>query len=116
MLQTTIFWFVWTILRPVESLNDFVLSLCFMLLSPRSLARMYTIGLIALCSLWVPVILYVLDCWMWLETGSGNANYIYFQCLAYNVFLGILLGQFCTASLQRDKALRITTKEQEKTK
>jgi hypothetical protein len=72
---------------------------------------MYTFGVIALCSLWVPVILYVLDCWMWLETGSGNANYIYFQCLAYNAFLGILLGQFCTASLQRDKALRITAKE-----
>jgi hypothetical protein len=51
---------------------------------------------------------------MWLETSSGNANYIYFQCLGYNAFLGILVGQFCSATLQRDKALRMTAKSIEK--
>jgi hypothetical protein len=51
---------------------------------------------------------------MWLETSSGNANYIYFQCLGYNAFLGILIGQFCSATLQRDKALRMTAKSIEK--
>jgi phosphatidylinositol glycan class U len=47
---------------------------------------------------------------MWLETNTGNANYVFFQCLAYNVFLSIILGQFCNASLQRDKALRLAAK------
>jgi hypothetical protein len=50
---------------------------------------------------------------MWLDANNGNANYMFFQCLAYNVFMGIILGQFTSASMQRDKALRITNKEEE---
>ena len=66
---------------------------------------------VAICSVGVPVILNVLDHWMWLGPNTGNANYMFFQCLAYNVFLGILLGQFVRGSLERDKALRISSKE-----
>lgn len=79
-----------------------------MIMSPRSLARMNTVSLIALCSIVVPVSLYVLDYGLWLETGSGNANYIFFQCLAYNAFVTIIFLDFCGATLQRDKALRLT--------
>ena len=68
---------------------------------------------VAICSLGVPVILNVLDHWMWLGPNTGNANYMFFQCLAYNVFLGILLGQFVRASLERDKALRISSHTKE---
>ena len=75
---------------------------------------MEKIAFFALCSLCVPLILNVIDFWMWLETNTGNANYLFFQCLAYNVFLSIIVGQFCTASLQRDKALSLTSKECEK--
>jgi phosphatidylinositol glycan class U len=107
---------IWTIFRPVETLFDMNLSLCFFLFSPRSLARMQTMAFLSLCSLWVPVILNVVDHWMWLEPNTGNPNYMFFQCLAYNVFLGIILVQFCTASLQRDKALRLAAKERETTK
>jgi hypothetical protein len=67
--------------------------------------------LISLCSMMVPVLLYVVDHWMWLESNNGNANYMFFQCLAYNVFWGIVLGQFVSASVQRDKALRIDLEE-----
>jgi hypothetical protein len=59
----------------------------------------------------VPVLLNVVDHGMWLEANNGNANYMFFQCLAYNVFWGIVLGQFVSASMQRDKALRIDLKE-----
>lgn len=79
-----------------------------MIMSPRSLARMNTISFIALCSIAVPVLLYVLDYGLWLETGSGNANYIYFQCLAYNAFVAIIFLDFCGATLQRNKALKLT--------
>jgi phosphatidylinositol glycan class U len=72
---------------------------------------METFSFIALCSMWVPVILYVVDYWMWLEPGTGNANYIFFQCLAYNIFLGMILGQFCSACVKRDKAVRLIRKE-----
>ena len=85
-------------------------------MSPRSMARMNVASLIAICSIAVPVILYVLDYSLWLETGSGNANYIYFQCLAYNAFVAIMFLDFLGASLQRDKALRVTEKLKEQSK
>ena len=99
---------VWTIYRPVQVLYDANFALCFFLLSPQSLARMGIPSLVALCCLLVPVILNIVDNWMWLDANNGNANYMFFQCLAYNVFLGIILGQFTSASMQRDKALRLT--------
>jgi hypothetical protein len=68
-------------------------------------------ALISLCSMMVPVLLNVVDHWMWMEANNGNANYMFFQCLSYNVFLGIILGQFVSASVQRDKALRIDLEE-----
>ena len=79
-----------------------------MALSPRSLARTSKPSLISLCALPVPLLLYLLDCWMWLETGSGNANFIFFQCLAYQVFVANICIDFCGASVMRDKAARIT--------
>lgn len=102
---------IFTIFRPVETLFDANLSFCFLLLCPRSLSRMGTVVFLSLCSMGVPVILNVVDHWMWLGPHTGNANYMFFQCLAYNIFLGIILGQFCKASLERDKALRLAAKE-----
>jgi GPI-anchor transamidase subunit U len=82
-----------------------------MLLNPPSLARMFQIpSLIALCALPIPVILYMVGYWMWLEPGNGEANYLYFQCLAYGIFVAILFLNFCSASLRRDKALQLTEK------
>ena len=109
--KVAIYSLLWTIMRPVEILYDLNVSLCFMLLCPKTLARMGKLSLVALISMWVPIVLYVIDYWMWLEPGTGNANYIFFQCLAYNVFLGIILGQFTSACVQRDKAIRLVRKE-----
>ncbi|KAG7362660.1 GPI transamidase subunit PIG-U-domain containing protein [Nitzschia inconspicua] len=102
---------LWCVYRPVQVLFDANIALCLLLISPRSLARMGLPALISLCSIMVPVLLNIVDHWMWLEANNGNANYIFFQCLAYNVFLGIILGQFVGASVQRDKALRIDLDE-----
>jgi phosphatidylinositol glycan class U len=109
--QVALFHLIFSIFRPTETLFDANLSLCFLLLCPRSLARMSSVAFLSLCSLGVPVILNVVDHWMWLGPHTGNANYMFFQCLAYNVFLGIILGQLCNACLERDKALRLATKE-----
>jgi len=99
---------IWTIYRPVQVLYDANFAFCFFLFSPQSLARMGSPAFIALCCLIVPVILNIVDHWMWLDANNGNPNYMFFQCLAYNVFLAIILGQFTSASMQRDKALRLT--------
>ena len=63
--------------------------------------------------MWIPVLLNVVDHWMWLEPNTGNPNYMFFQCLAYNVFLSIILTQFVSATQQRDKALRLAIKERQ---
>lgn len=69
-------------------------------------------SLISLCAIAVPVLLYIVMYGLWLETGSGEANFLFFQCLAYNAFLGNILVEFCGACVRRDKALRITEKQQ----
>jgi hypothetical protein len=109
--QATIFWLLWTLIRPIGTLYDLNVGFCLMLLSPRSLARMGSIrSLVSVCAISVPVLLYLVAYWMWLETGSGEANFLYFQCLAYNVFAANLVVDFCGACVKRDKALRLTQK------
>jgi hypothetical protein len=88
-------------------LQDANLALSLMLFNPRSLARMGVPAFVSLLCIIVPVLLNIVDHWMWLEGNNGNANYMFFQCLTYNVFLGIILGQLTTASVQRDKTMRI---------
>ena len=90
------------------------IALIFLLLSPRSLSRMGLASFISICCMFVPVILNVVDNWMWLSVNNGNANYMFFQCLAYNVFMAVILAQFTSASMQRDKAIRILQKEKTK--
>jgi len=75
--------------------------------------------LIPAFAIMVPVSLYLVTLWLWLETGSGEANFTFFQCLAYCAFLAILFLEFCGASLRRDKVLRLTEKrllQEEKSK
>lgn len=72
---------------------------------------MGTSSVIALLALPVPIILYVLDYWLWLQSGSGNANYMFFQCIAYNLFIGIITLDFVASTLKRDKALHLTDKK-----
>jgi phosphatidylinositol glycan class U len=68
-------------------------------------------SVVSMMALPVPVILYVVDYWLWLQSGSGNANYMFFQCLAYNLFLGILTLDFISSTLKRDKAICLTDKK-----
>jgi hypothetical protein len=113
--QAAIFWLLLTLFRPVATLYDLNVGVCLMLLSPRSLARMGVVKtLICACAIAVPVLLYLVLHWMWLETGSGEAYFLYFQCLAYNIFVANLLVEFCGASVRRDKALRLTEKKGDK--
>ena len=70
--------------------------------------RMGKIALIAILAIPVPIVLYVVDYWLWLESGAGNPNYLFFQSLAYTLFLMSVLMQFISCTMMRDKALRLT--------
>lgn len=43
-------------------------------------------------------------------SGNGNANYIYFQCLAYGMFVLIITMDFVSATVKRDKVRRMIEK------
>jgi len=103
---------IWTIYRPVQVLFDANLAFCLLLFCPQSLARMGYASVVSLCCMPVPLLLNVVDHWMWLDANNGNANYMYFQCVAYNVFLGTVAAQFANASMHRDKALRLVYKKE----
>lgn len=80
-----------------------------MLMEPRTLVRMrYFHCVVCLCGLPIPLSLYSAAYWMWLEVGNGEANFVFFQCLIYNMFVAFLLVEFTRATLLRDKALRWT--------
>jgi len=47
---------------------------------------------------------------MWLVTGNGNPNYIFFQCLAYGMFVMIITMDFVSGTVKRDKVRRMIEK------
>ena len=110
--QVAIYWMlVHTLCHPVSTLPDLLIGCMFMLLEPMSCARMNTVvTVVSLCGLGVPVALYVVLYPLWLQSGAGEANFLYFQCLAYQIFVANITLQFTSASLQRDKAIRLTEK------
>ena len=111
MVLVTIFWMLWTITRPTSTLVDANIACCFAILCPRSLARMrIATSLVPAFAITVPISLYLVTLWLWLETGSGEANFTFFQCLAYCGFLATLFLEFCGSSMRRDKVLRLTEK------
>mmetsp|Transcript_10606 Transcript_10606/g.20435 ORF Transcript_10606/g.20435 Transcript_10606/m.20435 type:complete len:441 (+) Transcript_10606:57-1379(+) len=113
MVLVAIFWIiVHTLCQPVSTLTDFFVGIVLMLLSPASCARMnQAVVMIAVVGAGVPVTLYLVLHPLWLVSNAGEANFIYFQCLAFQIFVANVGLQFVTASLQRDKALRLTEKE-----
>ena len=102
---------LWTLIRPSSTLVDANVAACLAVLCPRSIARMRVpTTLIPAFAITVPISLYIVTLWMWLETGAGEANFTFFQCLAYCGFLATLFLEFSGASLRRDKVLRFTEK------
>lgn len=111
----TIYYILFHILfNYISTLYDLNVGIgCLLLCSPRTLARMrIKLLYVVLPSLLVPILIYIKTCYfLWLQLGSGEATYSYFQCLAYNVLVTVLLSEYISASLQRNKALEITIKQ-----
>lgn len=101
---------LWAIYRPTNTVQTLTLALHFVLLNPRSIVRMRNPSLVSLFALPVPILLFVTFHRMWLVTGNGNPNYIYFQCVAYCVFVSIITIDFIGATVKRDKVRRLAEK------
>ncbi len=108
--QVASFQLLWAIYRPTNTVQTLTLALHFVLLNPRSIVRMRNPSLVSLFALPVPILLFVTFHRMWLVTGNGNPNYIYFQCVAYCVFVSIITIDFIGATVKRDKVRRLVEK------
>lgn len=84
------------------------MGLVLLLLEPKSLMRMGMSTVICLLAIPVTLVLFVVDYWLWLESGAGNPNYLFFQCLACYLFVSVIVLQFVSSTMKRDKALRLT--------
>lgn len=105
-----VFQLLWSIFRPVATVHTLTLGLVFVLFNPRSIIRMRDSSLVALFALPVPISLFVTFYDMWLVTGNGNPNYLFFQCFAYGLFVAIILLDVVSATVKRDKVRRMAEK------
>ena len=64
--------------------------------------------------IFVPITMLPVMLHLWLRAGTGNANYFYFQGLAYNVFMALGVLQFIAGAERRRKALAIEASKQQK--
>jgi len=109
-MQVATFQCLWAVFRPTATLHTLVLGLHLAALNPRTLVRMRDISLVSFFALPVPALLFVTFHRMWLVTGNGNANYLFFQCLAHGMFTVILTLDFVSATVKRDKVRRMVAK------
>jgi hypothetical protein len=100
------------LLKQTPTLHDMSFGLALLFLEPRSLMRIRKVSILAIWAMPVTIALYVVDYWLWLESGAGNPNFLYFQCLAYTLFLTTVASEFVSATARRDKALRLTERGQ----
>ena len=107
---TASFPLLWSVFRPTTTVHNLTLGLLLAMLNPRTIVRMRNSSLISLFALPVPVLLFITFHRMWLVTGNGNPNYIYFQCFAYGLFVSTITLDFISASVKRDKVLRMAEK------
>ncbi|KAL7535290.1 hypothetical protein ACHAXR_006391 [Thalassiosira sp. AJA248-18] len=107
---TAAFQLLWAIFRPTTTVHTLTLGLHLALLNPRTIVRMRNPSLISLFALPVPILLFMTFHRMWLVSGNGNPNYIYFQCFAYGLFVTIITMDFVSATVKRDKVRRMVEK------
>ena len=93
------------VLLPYTSFGDLGFFLPFLMMHPHLFRRFRGAFVIAggvmFTSCTMPLMLH-----MWLELGSGNANFFYFQTLAYNVFVSLLVLELLKAAGQQRDAQR----------
>lgn len=104
---------IFGLFQPYPTLAEPMLAGCLFLCHPRTSARMrlvIPVGLVALIpSLLLPTMRHV-----WLQAGTGNANFYYFQTVVLNVLLSVFVLQFAAALVKRRKAVAVAFEKRRK--
>lgn len=103
--QATLLVAIFGFFQPYPTLGDPVLAGCLFLCHPRTARRMRVVIPVCLAAA-VPSLLLPTMRHLWLKSGTGNANFYYFQTVVLNVLLSIFVLQFAAALVKRRKALR----------
>jgi phosphatidylinositol glycan class U len=97
------------VFQPYPELFHVFVAVLLMGCHPQFLVSTATTHTLSVCV----VILVAITCfvqplmlYLWLERGSGNANYYYFQCLASTGMVSILMVQFYFGVVTRDAVVR----------
>ncbi|CAM9557697.1 unnamed protein product [Hapterophycus canaliculatus] len=104
---------IFGLFQPYPTLAEPILAGCLFLCHPRTSARMrlvIPVGMVAL----VPSLLLPTMRHLWLQAGTGNANFYYFQTVVLNVLLAVFVLQFAAALVKRRKALRVAFQKRRK--
>lgn len=97
---------IFGLFQPYPTLADPMLAGCLFLCHPRTSARMRLVIPVGMAAL-VPSLLLPTMRHLWLQAGTGNANFYYFQTVALNVLLAVFVLQFVAALVKRRKALTV---------
>lgn len=95
---------IFGLLQPHPTVADMALTGCLFLCHPQTASRMRLVTPIVLIG-FVPGLLLPTMRHLWLQAGTGNANFYYFQTVILNVLMCVFVLQFGAASVKRRKAL-----------
>lgn len=104
---------IFGLFQPYPTLVDPMLAGCLFLCHPRTSARMRLVIPVGMAAL-VPALLLPTMRHLWLQSGTGNANFYYFQTVGLNVLLAVFVLQFAAALVKRRKALTMAFEKRRK--
>ncbi|CAM9444431.1 unnamed protein product [Ectocarpus sp. 12 AP-2014] len=104
---------IFGLFQPYPTLVDPMLAGCLFLCHPRTSARMRLVIPVGMAAL-VPALLLPTMRHLWLQAGTGNANFYYFQTVGLNVLLAVFVLQFAAALVKRRKALTMAFEKRRK--
>eukprot|EP00903_Cladosiphon_okamuranus_P007052 g6855.t1 len=104
---------IFGLFQPYPTMADPILAGCLFLCHPRTSARMRLVIPVGMAAL-VPSLLLPTMRHLWLQAGTGNANFYYFQTVALNVLLAVFVLQFAAALVKRRKALAVAFERRRK--
>ena len=111
--QASLLLAIFGLFQPYPTMADPILAGCLFLCHPRTSARMRLVIPVGMAAL-VPSLLLPTMRHLWLQAGTGNANFYYFQTVALNVLLAVFVLQFAAALVKRRKALAVAFERRRK--
>lgn len=87
-------------------LEDIGISISYLLSHEDVVSKMKSMSWISLGIL-LPLTLFPIMIYLWLGLGTGNANYVFFQGLAFYSFYGLAIIEFISAACMNGREFKL---------